>query len=40
MAAASVLSYRLPHDEYQNDIEFVIESSHNIHSKMSNFVPG
>jgi len=38
MAAASVLSYRLPADEYLLNIELVVDNSQDLRN--SNFVPG
>jgi hypothetical protein len=38
MAAASILSYRLPDDEYEINIQIVVDSTQNL--KNSEFVPG
>ncbi len=41
MAAASVLSYRLPQDPYKNDLEMVLEQADGLGNNPRNsFMPG
>ena len=40
MAAASVLSYRLPEDPHQIELELLLESSDLTNERMSSFIPG
>ena len=40
MAAASVLSYRLPQNPYKMDLDMLLESQESLNERQSYFVPG
>ena len=40
MAAASVLSYRLPQNPYKIDLDMLLESQESLNDRQSYFVPG
>ena len=40
MAAASVLSYRLPEDPYQIELELILESNETSCERLNSFIPG